>query len=251
MYTALENLMHGLAGDCSWLDGETGSVDELGWFGRIDGPITADLVPAELKGEWDELSDDERDELATMAGAILKADQLGFRYVITYRDAAALASDWDAVEADYDEFYEEVSEANLADDDSDPDDDGTVDIDSDDIVVASCKLGDHELTDVPVINPGAWFGRTWLIEIGHGYSSSYFAVEADSAADAIDEFSDSEFGHLIHVADDDLDDYPEDCRSYAGNDGRVVDLDNVMLHKPAGVVYHVNGGPGIAPDMVK
>ena len=33
-------------------------------------------------------------------------------------------------------------------------------------IKAKAKLHDHELTDVPVLNPGDWFGKTWLIEIG-------------------------------------------------------------------------------------
>ena len=30
----------------------------------------------------------------------------------------------------------------------------------------SCKFNGHDLTRNPVLNPGGWFGKTWLIEIG-------------------------------------------------------------------------------------
>src|SRR5690606_194514 len=59
------------------------------------------------------------------------------------------------------------------------------------IVVARSKLGDHPI-EAHAINPGGWFGRVWLIEIGGSYSPIYFAVEARSADDAIDAFVDWE-----------------------------------------------------------
>ena len=33
-------------------------------------------------------------------------------------------------------------------------------------VTASCKFNDHDLTDIPVLNPDGWFGKTWLLELG-------------------------------------------------------------------------------------
>lgn len=58
-------------------------------------------------------------------------------------------------------------------------------------VKARGKLGGHDI-EAEVVNPGNWFGRVWLVEIGCGYSSVFFAVEADSVTDAIDEFVDWE-----------------------------------------------------------
>jgi hypothetical protein len=97
-------------------------------------------------------------------------------------------------------------------------------------VTASCKFHDQELTDIPVINPDGWSGKTWLLEIGGSYSALYLVIEADSMSDAVDELSDNEtYGHLIHVSDADLGDYPEDSRHYDGH-GRVIDLDHLLIH---------------------
>jgi hypothetical protein len=121
-------------------------------------------------------------------------------------------------------------------------------------ITASCKFGDHDLNDLPVLNPGGWCGKTWLIEIGGSYTPLFLVVEADSVSDAIDELSDSEtFGHQIHVPDEDLADYPEDERQYDGS-GRVIDLDWVMVHgeegtdRPCPVKYHVEGEEAIGID---
>ena len=91
------------------------------------------------------------------------------------------------------------------------------------------KLGDNEI-EAEVLNPGDWFGKTWLIEIGGSNWPLFLAVEADSVSDALDELADNEkYGHNIVVADADLGDYPEEDRHY-GPSGQVVDLDNVMVH---------------------
>ena len=54
-------------------------------------------------------------------------------------------------------------------------------------VTASCKFNDHDLTDIPVLNPDGWFGKTWLLELGGCYTPLFLVVEADSLSDAIDE----------------------------------------------------------------
>jgi len=122
-------------------------------------------------------------------------------------------------------------------------------------ITASCTFNGHDLTDIPVINPGAWFGKAWLIEIGGSYTPLFLVVEADTVSDAIDEFSDDEiYGHQIHVPDSDLADYLEDDRHYDGS-GRVIDLDHLMIYGqertelPYPVRYHGEGLPteGIDP----
>lgn len=60
-------------------------------------------------------------------------------------------------------------------------------------VTAKGKLNGHDI-EAEVINPGDWFGNSWLIEIGLGYSSAYYVVEAGSCQDALDEFADSDIG---------------------------------------------------------
>jgi hypothetical protein len=114
-------------------------------------------------------------------------------------------------------------------------------------ITASCKFGNHDLTDIPVLNPDGWFGKTWLLELGGSYTSLWLVVEADTISDAIDELSDNEtYGHQIHVLDADLGDYPEDDRHYDGS-GRVMDLDHLMVYgeertdQPYPVKYHGDG----------
>src|SRR5208282_5668135 len=100
------------------------------------------------------------------------------------------------------------------------------------MIVAKGRLGNHDI-EAEVLNPSSWFGKTWLIEIGCGFSSLFFAVEADSVSDAIDEFSGSERGHLILVDDADLADYTDedgDIDGYFNDGGQLCDLDNVMVH---------------------
>lgn len=60
-------------------------------------------------------------------------------------------------------------------------------------VTAHGKLNGHDI-EAEVINPGDWFGKVWLIEVGCGYSSIFFAVEADHVSDALDKFVGSEAG---------------------------------------------------------
>ena len=80
-------------------------------------------------------------------------------------------------------------------------------------ITARGTINGHDLTDVLVLNPGDWFGKAWLVELGGSYSSLYVVIEADSMSDAIDELAENEkYGHQIVVADEDLGDYPEDDR---------------------------------------
>ena len=101
-------------------------------------------------------------------------------------------------------------------------------------ITARCNFHGHELTDVPVLNAGGWFGKAWLIELGGSYTPLILIVESDSLTDAIDELAENEkYGHQIIVADEDLGDYPEDDRHYSGN-GQVLDLDHLMIHGQEG-----------------
>jgi hypothetical protein len=116
-------------------------------------------------------------------------------------------------------------------------------------ITATAEVRDHELKDIPVINPGDWFGKTWLLEIGGSYWPLFLVVEADSCQDAIDELADNErYGHNIIVPDSDLGDYPEDERHY-GPSGQVLDLDHLLIHGPFPCLYHGDGLPaeGIKP----
>jgi len=123
-------------------------------------------------------------------------------------------------------------------------------------ITANGTFHGHELTDMPVINPGDWFGKTWLIEIGGSYSPFFLIVEADSMSDAIDELADHEkYGHHIVVEESDLGDYPEEDRHY-GPSGQVLDLDHLMIHGQEGstmpfpCTYNGEGLPvkGVKPN---
>lgn len=122
-------------------------------------------------------------------------------------------------------------------------------------ITASCRFQGQDLTDIPVLNPGDWWGKAWLVEIGGSYTPLFLVVEADSVSDAIDELSDDPtYGPQIHVPDSDLGDYPEDERHYDGS-GQVIDLDWVTIHGqertdiPVPMTFHGEGLPaeGIDP----
>ena len=97
-------------------------------------------------------------------------------------------------------------------------------------ITARGTINGHELTDILVLNPGNWFGKAWLVELGGSYSSLYVVIEADSMSDAIDELAENEkYGHQIVVADEDLGDYDLENCHYSGT-GQVLDLDHLMIH---------------------
>ncbi len=102
-------------------------------------------------------------------------------------------------------------------------------------IKAKATFNGHELNDMPVLNPGDWWGKCWLLEIGGSYTPFFLVVEADSVQDAIVDLADNEqYGHLITVADEDLGDYdPNDC--HYGPSGQVIDLDWLMVHGQEGV----------------
>ncbi len=96
-------------------------------------------------------------------------------------------------------------------------------------ITAKGAFHGHELADIPVLNPGGWFGKTWLLEIGGSYWPFFLIVEADSVTDAIDELAEGRYGHLITVGEEDFTDYPNEDRHY-GPSGQVLDLDHLMVH---------------------
>lgn len=122
-------------------------------------------------------------------------------------------------------------------------------------ITATCELNGQALTDVAVVNPGDWFGKTWLLEIGGSYLPLFLIVEADRASDAIDELADSEkYGHHIVVDEADLGDYDPGTCQY-GPSGQVIDLDHLAIHGCEGCDvpflcrYHGDGLPaeGVLP----
>ena len=120
-------------------------------------------------------------------------------------------------------------------------------------VTATWKYNGED-TEAAAVNPGAWFGKAWLLSMPFGNFASYYIVEGDNYNDVIDEFSDSKYGHLIHVEDSLLDNYPEEARNYDGS-GRVIDTDDVHIDGKEGqklpfkCLYHGGGIPigGVTP----
>ena len=85
----------------------------------------------------------------------------------------------------------------------------------------------HEITG-EYVNPGDWFGEVWIIEVGVGFSSLFYAVEAGNESDAIDVLTDSRWGHIIKV--DESDDLSDVTR--AGNAGDPISLTDVAIRRP-------------------
>lgn len=95
----------------------------------------------------------------------------------------------------------------------------------------------HEISG-DCVNPGEWFGKAWIVEVGCGVSSIFLAIEADTEIDAIDVLADSEkYGHLIN--DPDNEENEDVCR--AGNDSHAVNLDEIFIYGTSAqnVVYCV------------
>lgn len=80
------------------------------------------------------------------------------------------------------------------------------------------------------VNPGEWFSRRWLIGVGAGFYCVFYVVEADCESDAIDELTDSDYGHIIKSEETCPCEDPDQCTcSYAGNFGERVDLDDIRV----------------------
>ena len=114
---------------------------------------------------------------------------------------------------------------------------------------AKFKLYDRNYDQIPVVNPGDWFGNCFMIGISNGFSLDHYIVEADSAQDAIDAFTESSEGHRIIIAPDDpsFADYdPETCNY--GPSGQVVDYDHLQINGDertglTGVKYYIEFEP--------
>lgn len=126
------------------------------------------------------------------------------------------------------------------------------------MVTASATFHGQQLKDIPVLNPGGWWGKTWLIEIGGSYWPLFLVVEADSVQDAIDELADDKkYRHHIVVPEADLGDYPEEGRHYDPS-GQVLDLDHLMIYGQERVTvpfpcrYHGDGlsAEGVCPTKL-
>lgn len=91
---------------------------------------------------------------------------------------------------------------------------------------------------IPVLNPGNhnWGRRVYLIDVGIGYSSYPFLVEAQHGSDTFDIFSESDEGYRIRVDPSDIPNNEEDILElgyhWDGN-GQPYSLDDVALREVA------------------
>lgn len=77
-------------------------------------------------------------------------------------------------------------------------------------VTAKGCLGGRDI-EAEVLNPGDWWGKIWLIEVGCGISSLFFVVEAEHESAAFDVLADhEERGHHIRISEDQFADYGEE-----------------------------------------
>ena len=101
------------------------------------------------------------------------------------------------------------------------------------MITASAKGSTYKVHNL--VNRAQWFGKTWLLQIAVGYDSINFVVEADNEQDAIDEFTDSKYGHMIKT--DELciaceqRDYDNCQCTFGGNYSERIDLDYVYISK--------------------
>lgn len=98
----------------------------------------------------------------------------------------------------------------------------------------TAKMGDHQIGG-HCVNPGEWFGKAWVVEVGIGCSSLFYAVEGDHEQAVIDALTDSEeYGHVIRYDSEtealDAANGEEENICRAGNASEPVDLDNVAIH---------------------
>ena len=87
-------------------------------------------------------------------------------------------------------------------------------------------------------NKGQWFGRTWLVGIGAGFSTMFFLVEGDNESDVIDTFTDSKYGHLVKLTPDEAENLDPDFTTFAGNNSHAVCLDDVRILERTGKVNY-------------
>lgn len=53
--------------------------------------------------------------------------------------------------------------------------------------------------EATAVNPGGWFGKTWLLYVADCFDPPLYVVEADNVGDAIDEFIESDHGKAERI----------------------------------------------------
>lgn len=116
-------------------------------------------------------------------------------------------------------------------------------------ITASFTLHGRKHENVEVLNPGDWFGKTWVLYVEDCFDPPMFVVEADNVSDAQDEFVDSGRGHMVEIDPANYDDYgvntDDPTCTFAGNNDKPCDTESLMIHGDDRtgypVLYHVEG----------
>lgn len=105
----------------------------------------------------------------------------------------------------------------------------------------------HEITG-PVLNPGNWFGKVWLIQVNIANAlQPIYAVEADTESDALDILAnDKQYGHWLDLSEEEHADRERvgDPVWRAGNNDRPIDILCVNVSpSPKGLIYFAEWSP--------
>lgn len=104
--TMLDSIIYETLGDS--FDAETGSVDELGWFGRMNGLDDVPRVGLTL---------DEIELLDGSCGAIVREDSQGFVTFEYYTHEEEMELVWEGIEQDYAGLNDDSEEKEQDEDD--------------------------------------------------------------------------------------------------------------------------------------
>lgn len=100
-------------------DDEIGSVDEIGWDGKID-TKTSKIIPSKEDIKEFHLSSKDIKFLNTInAGCIIEEDSNGFVSVDFFDDIDILDDEWNEIIKMYDEFYEGMKTEEILEDQDD------------------------------------------------------------------------------------------------------------------------------------
>lgn len=108
-----------LTTDRSNVNDEIGSVDEIGWYGRINtagNPIVPS--PEEIK-EFSLSSKDIKFLNEIKAGCIVEEDSDGFVHVDFFDEIDLLDEAWDGIVKTYDNFYDDLETEEILEDQDD------------------------------------------------------------------------------------------------------------------------------------
>jgi len=98
-----------------------------------------------------------------------------------------------------------------------------------------------DFEDVEIVNPGKYFGNTFLVSAGVGNVGTFFIVEAYSEQDVVEEFANSKYGNLILLDEDSTSEAVIDgtLDDYIYTESGYCDLSYFGIRKTDSCVYSV------------